>query len=309
MGSDPETLPSDVSDEPLPSDVESVHDAQVKDDELSCCTARCLASVDESATLKHRVKEIQSALGAGTKEQKELLQFSCLRAWQCSQVRTWRNYKFCGMPLCCQAVAAMLQLATWKFKAFAKLIAEGKLGPDRSLKQSQIQREKTATKKANVLLSWLHQNVAETLAETKRIGDKQAADSLTLVQKGAASGLAKDPLPLAGSSTDLFAQYQEDGQQVKWLPPGTSLAEMRDLAQTFVPDSQVSYNTFVICYHTEWAGRLKVRSEGQHAKCTTCARLKEYRRQCHAATDVAKVQAEYSFCTHRRSYGGPQIRR
>ena len=77
-------------------------------------------------------------------------------------------------------------------------------------------------RQANVLLSWLHQNVAESLAETKRTGDKQNADSITLVQKGAASALKKDPLPLAASNVDVFAQFQEDGQQVKWLPPGNT---------------------------------------------------------------------------------------
>lgn len=290
---DSEGLPSDVS-EGLPSDVESVHDARAKDNEPSCCSAGCLASVEESRNLKSRVTEIQNALSACTKDQREALQFSCLRAWQCSQVRTWRKYKFCGMPLCCQAVTHILQLPAWKFKNISKQLEEGRIAPDRSLKSSQKQRDKAGMRQANVLLSWLHQNVAESLAETKRTGDKQNADSITLVQKGAASALKKDPLPLAASNVDVFAQFQEDGQQVKWLPPGTTMSEMRDLAQTFVPDNKVSYSTFVLCYHTEWGGRLKVRAEGQHAKCATCARLKEYRRQCHAATDVAKVQAEYS---------------
>lgn len=289
-----DSLPSSadaIDVESLPSDVSSVHDDEQK--QQVCCSAGCLNAIAESEAWTQRVSEIRQALDAGTKAQQANLQFVCLRAWQANQ-HGWRKYNFAGLPLCVQAATTILRLPAWKFKRFQGQIADGKLAPDQSLKDTQKQREQRAMKSANILLSWLHQTVAENLAETKRTGDKTVADSLTLMQRGAVSALGKDPLPVQESRIELFGDVTADGEQVKWLPPGTSIAEMKDLAQTFLPDYKVSYSTFMACYQTMWSGRLKIRSEGQHAKCATCARLKEYRRQCHSKSDINRVQGEHS---------------
>ena len=69
---------------------------------------------------------------------------------------------------------------------------------------------------------------------------------------------------------------------------------MRDLAQTFLPDIQTSYSTFCICYHRQWEHRLKIRHEGQHSKCNSCEKFKEFRRQVSAPQDVKRVIDEYA---------------
>lgn len=297
------TLHSDAGSEPLPSDVESLYEVSSTHAQrmLSCCQAGCLAAIDESQALSMRCREIHSAIDGGSPGQVESFQFTCLRAWNINmddnvnRPTGWRKYRFGGLPLCAQAVCSILKLPAWKFKKLSQQLSNGKLAPDRSLKESQHQREKVATQKANVLLSWLHQNVAETLAETNRSDNRPHADGLVLIQKGARSaGLGKDKLPTPTSNNDLFAASEADQRQVKWLPPGTSISEMQDLARTFVADTKVSYTTFLICYQTEWAHKLKIRAEGHHSKCTTCSRLKEYRRQCSSPSDVALVQKEYS---------------
>ena len=296
------SLPSDNSDaELLLSDVESVAGEETTE---SCCKAGCLAAINESQAFAFHTSELQTALTAGSKAQKEMLQFNCLKHWgqdsgpeETVKGPGWRKFKFLGLPLCVTAACQILKLPIWKFKSLTKQIKDGKMLPDQSLKQSQIQKEKFATDKANVLLSWLHQNVAENLAESNRVNDDNKADNLTLQRQAARSAgltLARDPRPVHSSNNELFQNMVEESQQVKWLPPGTTLTEMRDLAQTFVPDSSVSYSTFISCYQASWASKLKVRAEGQHSKCTTCCRLKEYRRQCHAASDINRVQQEYS---------------
>eukprot|EP00435_Cladocopium_sp_Y103_P047494 s156_g14.t1 len=263
-----------------------------------CCQAGCWSCILESPVLGARVKEIQNALDAGTKAQTLGLQFSCLQHWnsvgQGNAPTGWRKYRFGGIPLCVAATCKILKLPARKFKELQTQIAAGKLTPDQSLKETQVQKEKLATQKANVLLSWLHSNVAESLVESKHKNDCSTADTLTLMRKAGAIVLGKDRLPPPRSDIDLFADMEESSDSIKWLSPGTTFAEMRDLAQTFMPDMAVSYTTFVLAYHSSWSGRLKVRSEGQHSKCTTCSRLKEFRRQCTAASDVNKVQAEYS---------------
>lgn len=288
------SLPSDEESSGLPSPVSSAHDAPVEESqELSCCHAGCIGTIEESRSLTARSAEIASAMKGTSQGQRELLQFHCLRAWRGQTSTGWRQYVFGGVPLCVRAVCSILKLTQWKFKAFSKQIAEGKLAPDASLKHHQIQKEKAAMIKANVLLQWLHENVAESLAETKN-NDQRVADGLTFMSKAAsAAGLAKDKLPVSTQCNGLFSEYQENGQQVKWLPPGTTMTDMKDLAQTFLPDQTVSYTTFVVCYQKEWQARLKIRAEGQHSKCATCSRLKEFRRQCTSPGDVDKVQQEY----------------
>ncbi|CAJ1403045.1 unnamed protein product [Effrenium voratum] len=78
------------------------------------------------------------------------------------------------------------------------------------------------------------------------------------------------------------------------MPPGTTLAEMHDLSMSFLPDTRVSYSTFIGCYHLRWAKRLKIRNEGQHSKCSLCERFKAYRKQCSAPADSKKVSEEYA---------------
>ena len=285
-------LPSD------PGDIANDAEGATRLPNEECCQAGCMACILESPVLGSRVKEIQSALAAGSKAQALNLQFACLQHWnsvgQGNAPTGWRKYRFGGIPLCVAATCLILKLPAWKFKELQTQIASGKLTPDRSLKESQVQKEKLATQKANVLLSWLHSNVAESLVESRRKDDAPTADAMTLARKAGRIVVGKDRLPPPRSEIDVFADTEQGKEAIKWLPPGTTFAEMRDLAQTFVPDFAVSATTFLLAYHAEWSGRLKVRAEGQHSKCTTCSRLKEFRRQCTVASDVNKVQAEYT---------------
>ena len=89
-------------------------------------------------------------------------------------------------------------------------------------------------------------------------------------------------------------QVKIEASEVRWLAPGTTLAEMHDLAQTFLPESQVSYSLFVSVYHCHWERKLKIRPDGMHAKCSTCERFKQYRRQCTSETDSKRVRQEHA---------------
>eukprot|EP00435_Cladocopium_sp_Y103_P075707 s119_g63.t1 len=296
----PIELPSDAESEViLPSDASTAQEAEEeKEEKVSlCCTAGCMNAIAESTALRARIAEIHASLENGTKPQAELLQFNCLKAWafESDAKAGWRKFKFCGLPLCVDAVVHVLNMTKYKYSSLQKQIAQGRLGPDQSLRNTQKQREKKGEEKANTLLQWLHQNVAESLVGSKRTGDNPRADALTFMHRGAAAaGLKKDSLPTPLSHIQFLDYLDESSEAVRWLPPGTSVAEMKDLAQTFLPDSAVSYSTFFLRYQTHWAHRLKIRSEGQHAKCAVCARLKEFRRQCAAASDVSQAQAEFS---------------
>lgn len=164
-----------------------------------------------------------------------------------------------------------------------KQIEQGLLQPERSLKETQRQRQdKPATQKAETCLSWQYMNVAEDLAESVRIGED-----------GRVAASTSTALPKA-SSIAYLDKLDEDEEGVRWMPPGTTLAEMLDCALTFLPHCKVAYSTFVGCYHLSWAKRLKIRVEGQHSKCISCEKFRQYRKQVSSPEDCRRVSEEYS---------------
>ena len=285
--SDVETLPSDVSSEvDLPPAVEpdeslpTIIDGGSASDQ--CCNQGCLEALAESRSLSRRVLELRQSLEQGTQHQKETLQFHCLKDWG-KGGKGWRRYKAWGMSLCQTAVQNVLGLTMRKMKKLNKQIEQGLLQPERSLQATQNQRQdRPGSQKAETCLSWLYHNVAEDLAESVRLGDE-----------GQPSSATARSLPQV--STISFLDNLEDEEKgVRWMPPGTTLAEMLDCAITFLPHCKHSYSTFVTHYHLQWAKRLKIRAEGHHSKCTACEKFKAYRKQVTAPSDCKRVAEEYT---------------
>ena len=290
-----ETRPSsDASEVPdLPSDVEPC-EAAAEDTQTTCCQAGCLASLEESPHLQRRVNEMHHILQGSTADQQESLQFHCMSRWNRSHEAGWRKYQAWGMPLCTHALEFVLKLSRHKRQKFQNEIQKGALKPPLSLKATQRQRDSVAMEAADTLLSWLHNNVAETLAETRRRtpGEEAASTRESVLTYSTSAQLARE-LPKT-TTVEHLDEFDKSEAEVRWLPPGTTLAEMRDLAQTFLPEIKTSYSTFCICYHRMWEHRLKIRHEGQHAKCNACEKFKEFRRQVSAPQDVKRVIDEYT---------------
>ena len=193
---------------------------------------------------------------------------------------------FWTLPLCSDAICYILQLTDYKRKALSAQIAEGLLQPKQK-QHSMREVSKQQFLAADQMLQWLHEQVAENLAESVRVG----TDRLGLLK---VAQFASGTLP-AAATVKALDHLEADGDEVKWLPPGTTLTEMKDLAQTFLPSVHCSYSTFCQAYHQKWERKLKVRVEGQHSKCTLCSRFKAYRRQqVSTPKDVAHVTNEYS---------------
>ena len=166
------------------------------------------------------------------------------------------------MALCQKAVQYVLQLTLYKLQKLNGQIGRGLLQPERPLTETQIQRDQQATISADTVLAWLHANVAEDLAEGVRVSSEGA---------GSSSSRSSRNNPLPKLTTVAFLDFMEENEQdVRWMPPGTTLAEMHELAISFLPHMKVSYSTFVKCYHLTWRRRLKIRAEGQHGKCSIC---------------------------------------
>ena len=159
-------------------------------------------------------------------------------------------------------------------------------GTSHCFNKTQHQRECLGQEKADVLLHWVHANVAESLAES-HMGERSHTQVIQPKLRTLCSQLPKP------GSIQFLDDLDRNSDTVKWLPPGTSMAEMQDLAQTFLPDQKVSYSTFALRYHSKWEQCLKVRREGQHSKCNHCEKFKAYRRQVTHPTDVEQVIKEY----------------
>lgn len=172
--------------------------------------------------------------------------FKRLKEWGVGS-STWRRYCAWGLTLCAAAVRKLLHISQYHLRQFNAEIAQGHDMPQRMLTETQQQRnERGAWTKADAILQWLHDQVAEDLAESVRVageGDEVPASTRP-------SRLPQEP------GIALKDELYDCG--VRWLPPGTTLAEMLDLGLTFLPDHQVTYSTFVKCYHMSWEKKLKI---------------------------------------------------
>ena len=139
----------------------------------------------------------------------------------------------------------ILKLSNFVLKKFNRQIENGAHQPERSLKDTQRQKhECPGQAKADMLLSWLYNNVAESLADSARLLEEG-------IPVRRASALTATALP-KGAIVAYLDRLDEDETGVRWMPPGTTLAEMLDCSVSFLPHCKVAYSTFVLCYHSQW---------------------------------------------------------
>ena len=122
----------------------------------------------------------------------------------------------------------------------------------------------------------VHQFIAEPLAESiiKETEVQPVPDLKTLVD---VSSLGRGTMAL----------------DVRWLPPRTTLTELWQTAFTGISPAP-SYSTFVRVFHNgKWNRMLRFRTESQHSKCTTCEKLKEFKRLAYSKGDVDRVLESY----------------
>lgn len=82
----------------------------------------------------------------------------------------------------------------------------------------------------------------------------------------------------------------------RWLPSNTTLVELLDTAWSFanLDGQKPSYSTWVRVWHEDkWNKILKFRGESQHAHCTECEKLKQYRRVAFSKADAERVAQAY----------------
>lgn len=243
-----------------------------------CCKMGCVEAMRENPQLSTRIAEVQSALnGLESRDAIQKAQYDCLRMWQSSS-SGWRRFTVWGIPCCRDAVCEVLKMPVAMFKKLTKHLAQGFVDAPQDLRKSQKQplERSDAVAAAQVLLQWVHENVAEHLPES---------DDFVSSKKSLADG----PTSVSG----LLAAQK--GRPVKWLGPNTTLTDMLDFSSSFNPHlEKPSLSTFCRCYHREWQAVLKVRSEGQHSKCATCERLKQFRRLATSKEDVRRCNDQFT---------------
>ena len=278
MVNSPVSLPSPVS----PASVVEIPPAPASE---ACCRQACLNAAAENPAIQQQARELQQSLSHATRDQKKELQLICLRDWQTKQ-GGWRSHSAWGLPLCAEAVRSCLSLSKKEFTSLVKDREAGRIAPSAKLQSTQRQRTESAhaSRAADTLLQWVYESLAEGLVEGGQLRNAKeqparAKPPTVVVPANLIAGGAQEP-PV-------------DAQDVRWLAPHTTVAEMYQTANLFLPDEQCSYPTFARQYVLKWQQKLRVRSESQHSKCVMCERFKEYRRQCHAKADQERVAEEY----------------
>ena len=189
----------------------------------SCCAQGCLAAFAESPMLKSNLADLRTAIEKSTKFDADSVRFDCLRQWLDGS--GWRKHKFCGMPLCREAVCHALVMSKTVYSKLSDHIAAGFINAPadmRTVGANQKHSEK-AQLSATVLLQWIHQHLAEPLVES--------ADSYVAAKKKLGS------FSMTGSFTNLSGL-----KEVRFLPPHTSLTEIR----LTVPSSIGIFSTVVL---------------------------------------------------------------
>ena len=251
----------------------------------ACCRQGCLNAVAENPAIQQQARELQQSLSHATRDQKKQLQLICLRDWQTKQ-GGWRSHSAWGLPLCAEAVRSCLSLSKKEFTSLVKDREAGRIAPSAKLQSTQRQRTESAhaSRAADTLLQWVYESLAEGLVEGGQLRNAKeqparAKPPTVVVPANLIAGGAQEP-PV-------------DAQDVRWLAPHTTVAEMYQTAKLFLPDEQCSYPTFARQYVLKWQQKLRARCESQHSKCVMCERFKEYRRQCHTKADQERVAEEY----------------
>ncbi|CAJ1370296.1 unnamed protein product [Effrenium voratum] len=264
----------------LPSGSDSEPELPAASGSGQCCNSGCLAALDESPELCTRAEEVRVAFQSSRVEDLAKLRYHCLAAWQ-SKPSGWRHFRAWGMPLCKNAVCSLLHMGSTMYSKFTKHIAEGYIDPPMDLRRTQCQQRTTgqstsdATVAADTLLRWIHENMAEHLAES----DQFVSGKTNLLHKAETAGLA---------------DIANGPEHIKWLAPGTTLTELLSFSAAFNPEVEApSFSTFCRIYHSDWAKWLKIRTEGQHSKCDSCEKFKAWRRLASSKSDVDMVSKLY----------------
>ena len=267
----------------LPSGSDDEKSVELPDDrDNPCCSLDCLVAIRQDTMLTARLSELDAGLESATnRQEKRKLQYDCMKAWQ-TQEAGWRRFCIFGTEPCCQkALQQVLRMTHSAYITLCQSLKAGFMDPPADMRHTQKQRSMgkaghEAVAAAHSLLTWIHDNMAEHLAES----DDFVKAKKSLAARGS-----------SGSSI-LFDEAQGP-REVKWLPPGTTLNEMREFAMSFNTEIRApSFATFSRVYHGDWQHFLKVRSERQHSKCNDCQKLKAWRRQCQTKADVDKVQKQ-----------------
>lgn len=183
---------------------------------------------------------------------------------------------FNSMPVCNAAAARILGMSIGTLRTL-RTHAETSVNPPVDARTAnKAPPDSEARHNAELLLSWIHQFLAEPLAE---------------------SALPKDAAPSLQSLLDMNSlAHTSLCLEQRWLPSNTTLTELLHTAWSFatIDGPPPSYSTFLRVFHEQkWQKALKFRTESQHAKCTDCEKLKQFKRNAYSKADSERVAKAY----------------
>ncbi len=315
-------LPPDDDGEPLGHHVSLDLDSALKEQDLTllpdplpqelddeggykvarcCCTKDCITVV--KATKHEELSALRDKLNKMSHVDQDIFLMNYIAQTRKVEGTESGRHKYClcGVPVCLKSFGALLGVGPNRIQ---KLTASCAVGvPPTDMRSSGMSLPASssampARTQVDAFFHWLYTNIAEPLAETKGEclpEDDDCAVALNYLAL-ASDGFPEHDLdnPVASCTATLSSSCA-----VKWLAP-TTLNDLYSLYTTWETGSTAetaSWSTFYRAWHGVWKNKqLRIRENGQHARCTTCAELSKRLASCHDVqekADLVKARQEH----------------
>ena len=201
---------------------------------------------------------------------------------QAASLRDHRRWDVCGISLCRGAYCQLLNISARTLRNYKKDILEGHLEPRASAQGARGLRASPQADHADAWLHYAYWHVAEPLADSKQVQIENAYEDDHVSET---IQLSTEAVGIAGAD---LASYP-----ARHLPPG-KIEELFELYRSCSGEHYASKTCFEKVYRERWRSVLTFRAEGQHARCTTCAKLSRLRllAQTSAAKQEVRQQKE-----------------
>lgn len=190
-----ECAPDSISSPSLPSDdepvLESGYDNQLPD-QKRCCQFGCLDALDENQELKSRCDELRMALAGETlPNRRNSFQYEVLKQMvdqSTASEKSVRKFNFMNLQICRQSAASILATSRPRITRLVKWLAEGHSDPpqDQRMRQCKVtgtKEEADMVTNGHTMWAWIHEFLAEPLAEAPQLSQSEEMDVAVTIQK------------------------------------------------------------------------------------------------------------------------------
>ena len=182
-----------------------------------------------------------------------------------------------GRVVCMKSWLEAVGISRSRMDRLLQWLEAGHVDPPVDMRHSKGGPPANARLKADSMLQWVWEHLAEPMVVVKTGPEASDADpDFDFTGAVPAELRVNDSLTEWVAGPGASTTVTQAQTEVRWLQP-MPLVNLYNLAISFdtdETDTEVSYSTFLRCWHDKWCSTLKFRSETQHSKCTECEKSK-----------------------------------